>query len=320
MGVLLAVGMRPGEPACFNANCHPTVTQNAHADQLLPHVKLCFARGGVGLVSCPPCLEALLEGLSAKSVTHPPNTVCQICAGVNITEGKTIQLFANGEFSLWICNLCQKIQQSVIQSNFYLAQTLVPTKTPEDLFTFNLPKEPPKKRYVPPPSVRGLDVSNMPAIKRMRPATSRRTQPWEETIIAAVNQQEKILGALEQLDLLQKQQARNLRTVQTAVPSLAGLGDVRKSNEKLSNQLEKTNSHLKQAETQKEKFRTLLEDMQSKIGSPAELEVLLGQMRELTEPLPAIEESADDDDTMEDDIPISATSEPSSPAISASAE
>ena len=44
--VLLAVGMRPGEPACFNANCHPTVTQNAHADQLLPHVKLCFARGG----------------------------------------------------------------------------------------------------------------------------------------------------------------------------------------------------------------------------------------------------------------------------------
>lgn len=182
------------DPICFNANCHTTVYQNLKADQLLPHVKDCFLRGGIGLVACVKCLEAFTEALKEKETTHPPNTVCQICAGVNGSQ-LNLQLFANGEFSLWICTQCQTIQTSVIHSNFYLAQKLVPERQSIELYTFNLPKDPPKKRFVPPP---GRSISPPRKIKAVsgkftpRPTFSvnRKQQPWEQTIMAAANQQE----------------------------------------------------------------------------------------------------------------------------------
>lgn len=177
------------DPICFNANCHTTVYQNIKADQLLPHVKDCFLRGGIGLVACIKCLEAFSEALAAKGTTHPPNTVCQICAGVNGSQ-LNLQLFANGEFSLWICTQCQTIQSSVIHSNFYLPQKLVPERKSIELYTFNLPKDAPKKRFIPPPGARS--ISPPPKRQAVRPAFSmnRKQQPWEQTIMAAANQQE----------------------------------------------------------------------------------------------------------------------------------
>ena len=178
------------DPACFNANCHATVVHNAKADQLLPHVKNCFSRGGIGLVSCMKCLEALGEGLKEKEVSIPPNTVCQLCAGVN---GKgTIQFYANGEHALWICDTCANIQRSVISANFYMVQQLVPSKQSEEIFTFNLPKDPPKKRALPPPTLESRGFEPPPKRRMLRApfAPSRTKQPWETTITSTLNQQE----------------------------------------------------------------------------------------------------------------------------------
>ena len=189
------------DPTCFNANCHPTVLQNIKADQLLPHVKDCFQRGGTGLVACIKCLEAFAEGLKAKQLTSPPTSCCQICAGVN--GKRNLHLHANGEYMLWICEKCISVQRSVISANFYVPQKLIPVKEPEEVFTFDLPKDAPKKRFIP-PAIESRGFEPPSKVRRLISSTSfaasRQQQPWETIIINATNQQEsKLLWIMDKV-------------------------------------------------------------------------------------------------------------------------
>jgi hypothetical protein len=167
------------ELSCFNVHCTGYFSK---VDRILVHLKDQLSRGS-GAAACAKCQTAVQQALVSHEISQPPATICQICCGVNGIG--PLQLFANGLFTLWICNACQELQQSVLQANFYLAQKNIPTHDSIALFTFDLPVEPPKRSR--------LDGSASPPAKRRmtrHTGSLHNSQPWELVINNSLNQQE----------------------------------------------------------------------------------------------------------------------------------
>ena len=102
----------------------------------------------------------------------------------------------------------------------------------------------------------------------------------------------EILAALEQMDLLQKQQARNLRSIQSAVPSLLDVDTLKEDNDKLQTKLDKVSRNLQQTEEQKAKIKEATEKLQSKLkgANATALQEFMQSIEELTAPLPEVKE------------------------------
>ena len=121
------------------------------------------------------------------------------------------------------------------------------------------------------------------------------------------------MAALEQMDLLQKQQARNLRNIQTAVPSLLDVDLLKSTNDKLETKVDNLSMKWKETEDQKLKIRDIVGMLRSNLGSdPSIIAQHLDSIEALTEPLPEIIEEVEEESKNEepdDDVDMIKASE-----------
>lgn len=115
------------------------------------------------------------------------------------------------------------------------------------------------------------------------------------------------------MDLLQKQQARNLRNIQTAVPSLLDVDLLKSTNDKLETKVDNLSMKWKETEDQKLKIRDIVGMLRSNLGSdPSIIAQHLDSIEALTEPLPEIIEEVEEESKNEepdDDVDMIKASE-----------
>lgn len=117
------------------------------------------------------------------------------------------------------------------------------------------------------------------------------------------------------MDLLQKQQARNLRSIQSAVPSLLDVDVLKSTNDKLETKVDNLSKKWKETEEQKAKIKEILSNIRLNLGTsdPSTIEKYIDTIEELTAPLPEIieeeEEEEKKNEEAEDDVDMIKASE-----------